>query len=168
MNRSEKHAFVEVLRASILESSVVVVTHQSGLTVGEAETLRTKMRAAGASYKVVKNTLACLAIEGTEYAVLKDLLQGPCSLSYSKDPVAAAKISVQFSKDNEKLTIVGGAMKGQLLDKKSIAQLAELPSLDEMRAKMLAVVQAPATQLARVIQTPATQLARVVGEYSRK
>jgi large subunit ribosomal protein L10 len=126
------------------------------------------MRDAGASYKVSKNTLALIAVEGTAYQPISDMLTGPTALATSPDPVAAAKVAVDFAKTTDRFEIVGGAMGETLLDVNGVKALAELPSLDELRARIVGLVQAPATKLAQVIQAPAAQLARVFGAYAAK
>lgn len=145
--------------------NLVVVTQQSGMTVAEASDLRRKMLNAGASYKVTKNRLTRLALEGTKYEALKELFTGPTAIAVSEDPVAAAKVCVEFAKANEKLIIVGGAMGETKLDPDAIKALASLPSLDELRGKLIGVLQAPATKVAGVVQAPASQLARVFSAY---
>jgi large subunit ribosomal protein L10 len=136
--------------------------------VSEVSDLRRKVRAAGASYKVSKNRLTRLALEGTAFKDIGPLLVGPTAIASSKDPVAAAKAISAFAKDNEKLTIVGGSLDGQTLDADGVKQLASLPSLDELRAKLLALLQTPATRIAGVVQAPAGQLARVFGAYGSR
>jgi large subunit ribosomal protein L10 len=168
MNRSEKTDAVAVLNATFNESAVVVVTRNLGLTVAQSTDLRLKMRDAGASYKVAKNSLTKIALADTQYSGLSDLLTGPTALATSGDPVAAAKVAVEFAKTNDKLEIVGGAMGDMLLDVNGVKSLASLPSLDELRAKIVGLVQAPATKVAQVISAPAGQLARVFGAYAAK
>jgi large subunit ribosomal protein L10 len=168
MDRDQKSAAVAELNRTFTESGVVVVTRNLGLTVTQATALRVKMRDAGASYKVAKNRLARIAAEGTSYTSLSDLLKGPTALSTSVDPVAAAKAVVEFAKTNDKLEIVGGAMGNTVLDVNGVKALAELPSLDELRAKLVGLIQAPAQKLASVTQAPAAQLARVFGAYAAK
>lgn len=168
MNRSEKTDAVAVLNATFNESAVVVVTRNLGLTVAQSTDLRNKMRDAGASYKVAKNRLTKIALADTQYAGLSDLLTGPTALATSGDPVAAAKVAVEFAKTTDKLEIVGGAMGDTLLDVDGVKALASLPSLDELRAKLIGLVQAPATKVAQVIVAPAGQLARVFGAYAAK
>lgn len=168
MDRAQKKELVAELNDVFAKTSVVVVTRNLGLTVAQSTELRTKMRDAGATYKVAKNRLARLAIEGTPYAPLGDMLTGPTALATSADPVAAAKAAIDFAKTNEKLEIVGGAMGDTLLDADGIKALAALPSLDELRAKIVGLVQAPATKLAQIAQAPAAQLARVFGAYAAK
>jgi large subunit ribosomal protein L10 len=168
MDRDQKSAAVAELNRTFTESGVVVVTRNLGLSVTQATALRVKMRDAGASYKVAKNRLARIAAEGTSYTSLSDLLTGPTALSSSKDPVAAAKAVVEFAKTNDKIEIVGGAMGSTVLDVNGVKALAELPSLDELRAKLVGLIQAPAQKLASITQAPAAQLARVFSAYAEK
>lgn len=168
MNRSEKTDAVAALNATFNDAAVVVVTRNLGLTVAQSTDLRSKMRDAGASYKVAKNRLAKIALTDTQYASLSDLLTGPTALATSGDPVAAAKVAVEFAKTNDKLEIVGGAMGSTVLDAEGVKALASMPSLDEMRAKLIGLVQAPATKVVQVISAPAGQLARVFGAYAAK
>ncbi|MEQ1538512.1 MAG: 50S ribosomal protein L10 [Sphingorhabdus sp.] len=168
MNRSEKTDAVAVLNATFNESAVVVVTRNLGLTVAQSTDLRNKMRDAGATYKVAKNRLTKIALADTQYAGLSDLLTGPTALATSGDPVAAAKVAVEFAKTNDRLEIVGGAMGDTLLDVDGVKALASLPSLDALRAKLIGLIQAPATKVAQVLVAPAGQLARVFGAYAAK
>lgn len=165
MDRSQKEELVASLHQTFSEMNLVVVTQQSGMTVAEASDLRRRMLNAGASYKVTKNRLTRLALEGTKYEALKELFTGPTAIAVSEDPVAAAKVCVEFAKANEKLIIVGGAMGETKLDPDAIKALASLPSLDELRGKLIGVLQAPATKVAGVVQAPASQLARVFSAY---
>ena len=168
MDRSQKAEAVAELNRTFNEVSVVVVTRNLGLTVAQSTELRNKMREAGASYRVAKNRLAKIALEGTAYTGLADLLTGPTALATSADPVAAAKVVSDFAKTNDKLEIVGGAMGKQLLDVNGVKALASLPSLDELRGKIVGLLQAPASKLAAVTQAPASQLARVFKAYAEK
>ncbi|MDX1711515.1 MAG: 50S ribosomal protein L10 [Rhodovibrionaceae bacterium] len=168
MDRAQKEQLVSFLNGVFEESALVVVTRQSGLTVAEVNDLRTRMREAGASYKVTKNRLTKLALEGTQYEALTSLFEGPTAVAYSEDPVAAAKVAVKFADDNDKLSIVGGAIGPQVLDSDGVKQLAKLPSLDELRGRLVGLVQAPATKVAGVMQAPAGQLARVFSAYAAK
>jgi large subunit ribosomal protein L10 len=168
MNRSEKTDAVAVLNATFNEAAVVVVTRNLGLTVAQSTDLRLKMRDAGAHYRVSKNRLAKIALADTQYQPLSDLLTGPTALATSGDPVAAAKVAVEFAKTNDKLEIVGGAMGDTVLDVDGVKALASLPSLDELRAKLIGLIQAPATKVAQVLVAPAGQLARVFGAYAAK
>ena len=168
MDRSQKTQAVAELNSTFNEVAVVLDTRNLGMTVKQSTDLRNKAREAGASYKVAKNRLAKIAIEGTDYAVLADLLTGPTALSYSTDPVAAAKVVSDFAKTNDKLEIVGGAMGSMLLDAEGVKALASLPSLDELRGKIVGLLQAPAAKLASITQAPAAQLARVFNAYAEK
>jgi large subunit ribosomal protein L10 len=168
LDRTEKQAFVASLAAVFADTSLVVVTRNGGMTVAEVSELRRKMTAAGATYKVAKNRLAVLALAGTPFIGISPLLKGPTALAWSKDPVAVAKVAVEFAKSNEKLTIIGGAFGTRQLDADGIKALAELPSLDALRAKLLGLLNAPATKIAGVLQAPAGQLARVLGAYAAK
>ena len=168
MNRSEKAEAIAEMNQTFKDATLVVITRQSGLTVQEVTDLRRKVRAAGASYQVAKNRLTLRALEGTAYTGLGPLFKGPTAIAYSKDPVAAAKVIAAFAKDNEKLTIVGGAMGENVLDVAGIQALATLPSLDALRGKIIGLLQAPATKVAVVLQAPAGQVARVFGAYGAK
>jgi len=168
MDRAQKAESVAELNRTFGEVGVVVITRNLGMTVAQSTDLRNRMREAGATYKVAKNRLAKIAIEGTDYSGLADLLTGPTALATSVDPVAAAKVVVDFAKTNDRLEVVGGAMGSTLLDVNGVKALAELPSLDELRAKIVGLVQAPAQKLASVTQAPAGQLARVFGAYGAK
>ena len=167
MDRSQKVEQVSMLRASVEASPIVIITQQLGLTVDEVNDLRRKMRSAGATYKVAKNTLARLAVGGTQCASLSPLLTGPTAIAYAQDPVGVAKVAVEFANKNAKLKVVGGVMNGQALDAEAIETLSKLPSLDELRAKILGIITSPATRVACVVQGPAGQLARVFGAYGK-
>ena len=168
MDRSQKAESVASLNATFNEVGVVVVTRNLGLTVGQSTVLRGKVRETGASYKVAKNRLAKLAIADTQYEGIGEMLIGPTALATSVDPVAAAKAVVEFAKTTDKIEIVGGAMGSQVLDAEGIKALASLPSLDELRAKLVGLVQAPATKIAQLSTAPAAKLARVFGAYAAK
>jgi len=168
MDRAQKAELVAELKSTFEGTSVVIITRNLGLTVAQSTALRLKMRDAGASYKVSKNKLARIAVEGTSYTAINDLLVGPTALSTSADPVAPAKVIVDFAKTNDKLEIVGGAMGDTVLDVAGVKALAELPSLDELRAKIVGLIQAPATKVVQIVQAPAGQLARVFGAYAAK
>ena len=168
MDRAQKSELVAEMNRTFTETSVVVITRNLGLTVAQSTALRTKMREAGASYKVAKNRLARIAVEGTAYSSISDLLVGPTAFSTSVDPVAPAKVIVDFAKTNDKLEIVGGAMGDTVLDANGVKALAALPSLDELRARIVGLVQAPATKVVQIVQAPAGQLARVFAAYADK
>ena len=168
MDRSQKAESVAQLNAVFNESGVVVVTRNLGLSVAQSTALRAKMRDAGASYKVAKNRLAKLALKDTDYTGLDALLSGPTALAYSVDPVAAAKAVVDFAKTNDKLEIVGGSMGATVLDAEGVKALASMPSLDELRATIVGLVQAPATKIAQLTTAPAAKLARVFAAYADK
>jgi len=168
MDRSQKADVVEELKRVFSETSVVVVTRNLGLTVAQSTDLRLKMRDAGAQFKVTKNRLALIALEGSRYQPIGDLLTGPTALATSTDPVAAAKIAVDFAKTNDRFEIVGGAMGDTVLDVNGIKALAALPSLDQLRATIIGLVQAPATKIARTISEPGAQLARIFTAYAAK
>lgn len=168
MDRSEKEKLVASLHETLKGASLVVVTQQSGLTVAEVSDLRRKMRAAGASFKVAKNRLTRRALEGTPFQHLGNLFKGPTAIAYSSDPVAAAKVAVEFSGKNEKLKVIGGGLGEKTLDQNAVKALATLPSLPELRAKLLGTIVAPATRLATVIRAPASQLARVIDAKAKK
>ena len=168
MDRAEKSELVAELNRIFSEVGVVVVTRNLGMTVAQSTALRIKMRDAGASYKVSKNKLAKIALGGTDYLSLGDMLTGPVGLATSVDPVAAAKIAVEFAKTNDKFEIVGGAMGATVLDIEGVKALATMPSLDELRAKIVGLLVAPATKLATITQAPAAQLARVLQAFADK
>ena len=168
MDRSQKADLVDELKQVFAETSVVVVTRNLGMTVAQSTALRNRMRDAGASYKVTKNTLTLIALEGTTYASIGDMLTGPTALATSADPVAAAKVAVDFAKTTDRFEIVGGAMGDTVLDVAGVRALAELPSLDELRATIIGLIQAPATKIARTINEPGAMLARVFGAYAAK
>jgi large subunit ribosomal protein L10 len=167
MDRSQKAESVASLNAVFNEAGVVIVTRNLGLTVAQSTQLRTKVREAGASYKVAKNRLAKLAIQDTDYVGIGDFLTGPTALAASTDPVAAAKAVVEFAKTNDKIEIVGGSMGTQVLTPEGVKALASLPSLDELRATLIGLVQAPATKIAQLSTAPAAKLARVFGAYAK-
>lgn len=168
MDRTEKKELVASLHQVFDDTAIVVVTHYAGLTVAEMGDLRGRMREAGASFKVTKNRLTRLALDGTKFENLADLFIGPTAIAYSEDPVAAAKVAVNFAKDNDKLVVLGGALGAERLDIERIRTLAALPSLDELRAKIISMLKTPATRIAGVLQAPAGQLARVMGAYGQK
>ncbi len=168
MDRAEKKEFVGTLSEVFKSTSVVVVAHYSGLTVAQLQTLRRQMREAGAKVQVAKNRLAKIALEGTDVASIGGLMKGPTLIAYSDDPVAAPKVAVAFAKDNDKLVILGGAMGRTALNAEGVRSLATMPSLDELRAKLVGLIQAPATKLAQLSTAPAAKLARVFAAYGAK
>ena len=168
MDRTEKREFVAGLHEAIAATSMIVVTRNQGLTVAEATELRRRMRAAGATFKVAKNRLTHLALDGTQFDSLKPMLKGPTALAWSTDPVAVAKTAVEFARTNERFVLIGGALGTQTLDASGVKALAELPSLDELRARLVGMISTPATRIAGVLQAPAGQLARVFGAYASK
>ena len=168
VDRAEKKQAVASLNEAFQATNVVVVAHYSGLTVAQMQTLRKQMKLAGASVKVAKNRLAKIALEGTDVASIASLLKGPTVIALSGDPVAAPKVAVDFAKANERFVILGGSMGKTALNLDGIKALAALPSLDELRAKIVGLVQAPATKIAQVINAPAAKVARVVQAYASK
>lgn len=168
MDRTQKQDAVAALNQVFQDSTLVVVTHQTGLTVSESTDLRRRMRDAGATFKVTKNRLTLRALEGTQFNGLAPMFVGPTAIAYSTDPVAAAKVAVEFSKKNDKLVVLGAGFGDELLDADRVKALAALPSLDELRGKLVGLMQAPAGNIARVLQAPAGQLARVMGAYGSK
>lgn len=168
MNRTEKAEAVSALKDAFSGAPMVVLTHYSGLTVAEMTDLRNKMREAGATYKVAKNRLAKIAITETEYEGIADMLTGPTGIAFSADAVSAAKVVVDYAKNNEKLVVTGGAIGSQVLDAEGVKALSKLPSLDELRSKLVGLISAPAQRMATVTQAPASQLARVLMAYSEK
>ena len=168
MDRAEKAELVTSLQQVFQNTNVVVVCHYAGLTVAQMSALRRQMRQAGASVKVAKNRLARIALEGTDVDSISALMKGPTLIAYSGDPVAAPKVVADFAKAHEKLVILGGAMGKTALDPNGVKALASLPSLDELRAKLVGLIQAPATKIAQVVTAPAAKVARVVGAYAAK
>lgn len=168
MDRAEKREFVTGLNEVFSNTGSVVVAHYAGLTVANMNDLRSKMRAAGGTVKVAKNRLAIIALQGTESEGMKDLFKGQTLIAYADDPVAAPKVAADFAKGNDKLVILGGAMGATTLDADGVKALATMPSLDELRAKIVGMIQTPATRIAAVVNAPAGNLARVFGAYARK
>ena len=168
MDRSQKAESVASLHEVFSQAGVVVVTRNLGLTVAQSTELRTKIREAGATFKVAKNRLAKLAIQDTDYVGIGDFLTGPTALASSEDPVAAAKAVVEFAKANDKIEIVGGSMGTQVLTPEGVKALASMPSLDQLRSTLIGLVQAPATKIAQLSTAPAAKLARVFGAYAKE
>jgi large subunit ribosomal protein L10 len=165
MDRTQKEEMVASLHRTFSETAVVLVSHYTGLTVAEMSDLRVRMREAGAAIKVAKNRLAKLAVAGTPYQELGELFKGPTAIATARDPVAAAKVVVGFAKTNPKLVLLGGGLGRQMLDADGIKALATLPSLDELRGRLVGLISTPATRIAGVLQAPAGQLARVFAAY---
>ena len=168
MDRAAKAELVSTLGEVFKSTKVVVVAHNSGLTVAQMQTLRRQMKQAGASVKVAKNRLAKIALEGSDVASIAPLLKGPAVIAFSGDPIAAPKVAVDFAKTNERFIILGGAMGTTALDLNGVRALAALPSLDELRARIVGLIQAPATKIAQVVTAPASKVARVVQAYASK
>ena len=168
MDRTRKAEVVESLNGLFGDAGSVVVAHYSGMTVAQMNELRARMGAAGASFKVSKNRLAVRALQGTAAEGIAHLFKGPTGIAISKDPIAASKVAVAYAKENDKLVILGGVVGGTALDVNGVKALAALPSLDELRGKIVGLLQAPATKLAGLLAAPAGQLARVIGAYSTK
>ena len=167
MDRAAKSELVASLNSVFQDTGVVLVAHYAGLTVADMQNLRKQMKQAGATVKVAKNRLAKIALDGTNIASIASLLTGPTLIAYSDDPVAAPKVAVDFAKINNKLVILGGAMGETALNADGVRALASLPSLDELRAKLVGLVQAPATKIAQVVNAPAAKVARVFGAYAK-
>jgi large subunit ribosomal protein L10 len=168
VDRAQKQELTATLHRDLADTVCVVITHQTGLSVGEVTQLRRQIRSAGASYRVTKNRLVRRALEGTPFAALAPLFTGPTAIAFSRDPVAAAKAAVEYANRNTKLTIVGGGLSGQTLDPAAVRALATLPSLDELRGRIIGLLNAPATKLAVLLQTPGGQVARVLAAYAEK
>ncbi|GAA0772182.1 50S ribosomal protein L10 [Roseibium denhamense] len=168
MERAEKHEFVTAINAELAGASTVVVAHYAGLSVAQMTALRSSVREAGGSVKVAKNRLVKLALKGTDLEHISDLFQGPTVLVYSDDPVAAPKAAVDFAKANDKFEILGGALGTTNLNPEGVKSLATMPSLDELRAKLVGMIQTPASRIAQVVNAPAGQLARVFNAYATK
>jgi large subunit ribosomal protein L10 len=168
MDRTEKREFVAQLAAVFADTSFVLVAQNKGLTVADVSDLRRRMRGAGATYKVAKNRLALRALDGTRFQGVQPLLKGPTALAWSKDPVAVAKTAMEFARTNDKFVILGGALGPQTLNPDGVKALAELPSLETLRAQLLGLIQTPATRIAGILQAPGSQLARVFSAFAKK
>jgi large subunit ribosomal protein L10 len=166
VERAQKQRLIDTLQHDLADTVCVVVTHQSGMTVAEATQLRRQMRAAGARFRVTKNRLAKRALDGTPFEGLAPLFTGPTAIAFSRDPVAAAKVAVEYANRNDKLTIIGGGLAGEVLDQAGVKELASLPSLNELRGKLIGLLVAPATRIAAVLQAPGGQLARVLAAHA--
>ena len=168
MERAEKREFVTQLNEVFKTSGSLVVAHYAGLSVAQMNDLRSKMREAGGTVKVAKNRLAKIALQGTDAEGISNLFQGQTVIAYSDDPVTAPKVTMDFAKTNENLVVLGGAMGTTELDANGVKALASLPSLDELRAKLVGMINTPATRIAQVVNAPAGQLARVMNAYAQK
>ena len=168
MNREEKAELIKKLNSTFNNAGVVVVTHQSGLTVEESTDLRVKMREVGAKYQVAKNRIVKLALKDTKYENIIDLFSGPTAIAVSEDPVSAPKIIFKFAKENDKLSIVGAGLDGKTLSVDEVKQLALLPSLDELRGKLVGLIKSPSQKLASVAVAPANKLVNVLNAKANK
>jgi large subunit ribosomal protein L10 len=169
VDRAGKKELVAALNSAFTTNTgSIVVAHYSGLTVAQMQKLRGEMKKSGATLRVAKNTLVKIALAGTEISSISPLMKGPTILAYANDPVAAPKVAAAFAKENDKLVILGGAMGSTVLDANGVKALATMPSLDELRAKLIGLINAPATKLAQLATAPAAKLARVVGAYANK
>lgn len=168
MDRSSKEELVSSLHEAVSATSCLIVAHHNGLDAAEVTALRRQMRDAGASFKVTKNRLARLALAGTKFEHLSSLFTGPTAIAYSKDPVAAAKVAVEFASKNDKLKVIGGGLEQVQLTPDGVKALATMPSLDELRGKLVGLLQAPASKIVGVLQAPGSQLARVLNAYATK
>ena len=166
MDRVQKEELVSSLNGIFGSVSLVVVTRSIGLTVAESTDLRVQMREMGASFKVTKNRLTRLALKGTKFEPLTDLFTGPTAIAFSEDPIAAAKVAVKFAGSNDKFEIIGGGLYEDILDPAGINTLAKLPSLDELRGKIVGMISTPATRIVGVLQAPGGQLARVLSAHA--
>jgi len=168
VDRAEKRELVTGLNTALSGAGSVVVAHYAGITVAQMNDLRSKMRTAGGTVKVAKNRLAKIALQGTESESIIDLFKGQTLIAYSDDPITAPKVASDFAKGNDKLIILGGSMGTTSLDADGVKALAQLPSLDELRAKLVGMISTPATRIAQIVNAPAGSLARVIGAYARK
>ncbi len=168
MNRDDKKSFIAEMKDLAEKSEIIVVVHNNGLTVAEVSALRAAALKEGVKIRVTKNKLTKIALAETKSAALADMLTGPTMLALSEDPVAAAKVTAKFAEDNKKLELVGAAMGSEILGVEKVKTLSKLPSLDELRAKIISIIQTPATRIAGVAAAPAGQLARVIGAYANK
>ena len=168
ISRAKKVEIAEDVSARLNDSEVMIITKNNGMTVAQVSELRNKAREAGASYKVAKNRIIKRVLPESNYSSLEQYFTGPTGITTSADPVGAAKTVVEFAKANEQLEIIAGAYGDQELDIAGIKNLASMPSMDELRAKIIAMLTTPATRIAGVTQAPAGQLARVISAYSKK
>lgn len=168
MSRAQKQAEIEELKERFSREKIVVITHYSGLSVSDMTDLRAQLREEGASFKVTKNSLAKIAVKGTDFEELADLFTGPTGVATSEDPVAAAKVAHKYAKENDKLIIVGGALGTKILSVEEVEQLAKLPSKDEIRSKFVGLLQAPLSKLVGVLQAPARDMVGVTKAFAEK
>jgi large subunit ribosomal protein L10 len=168
VDRAAKAELISTLHSAFKDAGVVIVSHYAGMTVAQMTDYRQKQKAAGGKVKVAKNKLAKLALKDTAFDGIANLLEGPTSLAYTQDPIAAARVAVAYAKTNDKLVVLGGAMGKTVLDAKDVKALAELPSLDELRAKLIGLLNAPATKIARTVKEPGAKLARVIQAKASK
>lgn len=168
MNRAEKIDFVNKLKEALGTAALIVVVQQKGLSVAEMGILRGRVREANASLKITKNTLARLTVEGTDQQGLMPFFNGPMAIAYSVDPIAAAKVMVDFSKENDRLIVLGAYLNGAILDAQAVQHLASLPSLETLRGKIVGLISAPARGLATLTQAPGSQVARVIQAFATK
>jgi large subunit ribosomal protein L10 len=168
VEKAKKAEVVEELQGVFAKAGSVVVAHYKGMTVAQMSDLRSRMRANGASFKVAKNRLVMRALKGTPVEGISHLFKGPTGIAYSDDPISASKVAIAYAKDNDKLVVLGGSMGSMMLDAAGVKAVAELPSLDELRGKIVGLLVAPATKIAGILQAPAGQLARVIGAYANK
>lgn len=168
MDRAEKAATIEALQGVFADAGAVVVTHYMGLTVAELTDLRARLRKEGAKLQVVKNTLAAKAMGDAAGEAGQALFKGPVAIAYAPDPVSAAKVTTEYAKSNDKFSVVGAVLGATVLDEKGVGALATLPSLDQIRAQLVGLIQGPATKIAGVLQAPGGQLARVLNAYATK
>ncbi len=168
MDRAGKKELIDTLQASLKDTGTIVVAHYAGMTVAQMNDFRGRVKAAGGTVKVTKNRLAKLSLKDTNASGIIDLFKGPTLVAYSQDPVAAASAAVKYAKVNDKLVILGGTMGGTVLDPQGVKALADLPSLDELRARLAGLLNAPATKIARILMEPGAQLARVVQAKAAK
>ena len=168
MDRAEKREFVAALNEVFKTAGTVVVAHYAGLSVAQMNDLRSRMREAGGTVKVAKNRLAKIALQGTDVEMISDLFQGQTVIAFSDDPVVAPKVAIDFAKANENLVVLGGAMGATELDANGVKALATMPSIDELRAKIVGMIQTPASRIAQVVNAPAGQVARVLNAYAQK
>ena len=168
MERAQKKELVQQLNTELKDSAVLLIAKNNGMTVAQVTELRNRVRKSGAKYRVAKNRLAKLAVQGTDFENVVDLFKGPTAIGYAKEPVAIAKVLVEFAKQNEKFELIGGYFGNQKLDAKGIDALSKLPSLDELRGKIIGLLQAPATKIACILQAPGGQVARVINAHATK